>query len=219
MSRIRMQSFVKSLSGMLFAGFLLLLYLGPTTASDKAPSLLVMGDSLSAAYGLKVEEGWVRLLARKLEQQGSPWRVVNASISGETTAGGASRIDNELRQHQPQLVVIELGANDGLRGLPLELAIANIERMIVASKQSGARVLLIGMRIPPNYGPEYTNGFQAMYADIAKRQNVPLLPFLMAPIAVDRSNYQDDNLHPTAAAQPLLLAHVWTRLESLLAAK
>ncbi len=219
MSRIRTQSFVKSFSGMLIAGLLLLLYLGPTMAADKAPSLLVMGDSLSAAYGLKVEEGWVSLLARKLKQQGSAWRVVNASISGETTAGGASRIDNELRQHQPQLVVIELGANDGLRGLPLDLAIANLERMIVASKQSGARVLLIGMRIPPNYGPEYTNGFQAMYADIAKRQNVPLLPFLMAPIAVDRSNYQDDNLHPTAAAQPLLLAHVWARLESLLAAK
>jgi acyl-CoA thioesterase I len=211
-SRIRLQGFVKSV----FVLFLALFYLGPLMAADKAHSLLVMGDSLSAAYGLKVEEGWVSLLARKLEQQGSPWRVINASISGETTAGGASRIDNEIRQHKPQLVIIELGANDGLRGLPLDVAVANLERMISASKASGARVLLIGMRIPPNYGPVYTEAFQAMYVDLAKSHQLPLLSFLMAPIAMDRSNYQDDNLHPTAAAQPVLLAHVWTALAPLL---
>jgi acyl-CoA thioesterase I len=211
-SRIRSQGFVKSI----FVLFLALLYLGPAMAADKAHSLLVMGDSLSAAYGLRVEQGWVSLLAQKLEQQGSAWRVVNASISGETTAGGASRIDSEIRQHKPKLVLIELGANDGLRGLPLDVAKANLERMIAAAKASGARVLLIGMRIPPNYGPDYTEAFQAMFVDLAKRHQLPLLPFLMAPIASDRGNYQDDNLHPTAAAQPALLAHVWTQLAPLL---
>lgn len=218
MSRSHRQGIVKWARVLLIAAAFTLSYLGPAAAENKAsrvPSLLVMGDSLSAAYGLKVEQGWVSLLAKKLEQEGA-WRVVNASISGETTAGGVSRIANELKQHSPGLVIIELGANDGLRGLPLEIALANLDKMIQASKSSGARVLLVGMRIPPNYGPDYTQAFHAMYADLAKRHDVALLPFLMEPIAANRDNYLDDNLHPTAAAQPALLAHVWTALAPML---
>jgi len=216
MCRNRPQGFVKFVRTLMLSGALLLIHLGPALAENKASSLLVMGDSLSAAYGLQVEQGWVSLLAKKLEQEGSAWRVVNASISGETTAGGVSRIANELKQHSPRLVIIELGANDGLRGLPLEIALANLDKMIQTSKAAGARVLLLGMHIPPNYGPDYTQAFHAMYADLAKRHEVALLPFLMEPIAANRDNYLDDNLHPTAAAQPALLAHVWTVLAPML---
>lgn len=219
MSRSHRQGIVKWARALLIAAAFTLSYLGPAAAENKASrghSLLVMGDSLSAAYGLKVEQGWVSLLAKRLEHEGSTWRVVNASISGETTAGGVSRIANELKQHGPGLVIIELGANDGLRGLPLEIALANLDKMIQASKSSGARVLLLGMHIPPNYGPDYTQAFHAMYADLAKRHDVALLPFLMEPIAANRDNYLDDNLHPTAAAQPALLAHVWTVLGPML---
>lgn len=216
MYRIAAQGIVNATRSAALALLVLLLHLGPAMAKDKAPGLLVMGDSLSAAYGLQVEQGWVSLLTQKLAAEHSPWQVINASISGETTAGGVARIAKELTLHAPKLVVIELGANDGLRGLPLDIAVANLEKMIVASRQAGARVLLLGMRIPPNYGPEYTEAFHAMYADLASKHNVALLPFLMAPIATDRSNYQDDNLHPTAAAQPALLAHVWSALAPLL---
>ncbi len=216
MSHSQRQGIVKQVQTLLIAAALTLLHLGSAAAQNKAPSLLVMGDSLSAAYGLKVEQGWVSLLAKKLEQEGNRWRVVNASISGETTAGGASRISNELKRHSPRLVIIELGANDGLRGLPLEIAESNLDKMIQASKTSGARVLLVGMHIPPNYGPDYTQSFHGMYADLAKRHEVALLPFLMEPIAADRGNYLDDNLHPTAAAQPALLAHLWAVLAPML---
>lgn len=201
---------------LLIAAVLALTHLGSALAEDKAPSLLVMGDSLSAAYGLKIEDGWVSLLARKLQTEGSHWRVVNASITGETTAGGVARIDQELKLHHPQWLIIELGTNDGLRGLPLELTRANLDRMIRAAKTAGAKVLLLGMRIPPNYGPEYTAAFQALYVDLAKRHSLTLLPFLLAPIATDRRHFLEDNLHPNAAAQPLLLAHVWSVLAPLL---
>jgi acyl-CoA thioesterase-1 len=216
MSRNHRQGIVKQARALLMAAVFALLHLGSAAAQNKASSLLVMGDSLSAAYGLKVEQGWVSLLAKKLEKEGGRWQVVNASISGETTAGGASRIANELKQHRPGLVVIELGANDGLRGLPLEIAESNLDKMIQASKTAGADVLLVGMHIPPNYGPDYTQAFHGMYAELAKRHGVTLLPFLMAPIAADRGNYLEDNLHPTAAAQPALLAHVWTALAPML---
>ena len=215
MPRIRPLAHSLALRGLtvLLAAFA---YLGTAAAADKAPTLLVMGDSLSAAYGLKAEQGWVSLLSQRLADENRGWRVVNASVSGETTAGGAARIAGEIAEHAPALVVIELGANDGLRGLPTELAAANLDRMIAASKKAGARVLLIGMRIPPNYGPEYTAAFEAMYRDLASRHEVALLPFLMAPIAADRDKFLQDNLHPTAAAQPLLLAHVWPALLPLL---
>lgn len=181
-----------------------------------APTLLVMGDSLSAAYGLAAEQGWVALLAERLGRQQPAWDVVNASISGETTSGGASRIAHALRQHRPELVIIELGANDGLRGLPLELAEANLRSMIEASQKLGARVLLVGMQIPPNYGPDYTGGFIDLYRRLADETGAALLPFLLEPVARRDELFLPDRLHPGAEAQPLLLEHVWQALQPLL---
>ncbi len=209
------QEIVKTLHGFAFA-LLTLLYVGPLAANDKAHGLLVMGDSLSAAYGLRSEEGWVSLLAEQLKSEHPDWTVVNASVSGETTAGGAARIEAELATHRPELVVIELGANDGLRGLPLDIARANLEKMILAAHKTGARVLLVGMQIPPNYGADYTQAFVAMYRGLADNHKTVLLPFLLEPVATRRENFLDDNLHPTAAAQPLLTAHVWSVLKPML---
>jgi acyl-CoA thioesterase-1 len=182
-----------------------------------AKRILVMGDSLSAAYGLAAREGWTVLLGEKLAKEHPGWRVVNASISGETTAGGASRIDDALEKHTPSIVAIELGANDALRGLPLDQATANLERMIEASKEAGAKVLLIGIRIPPNYGPAYAAELERMYVDLAAEHGTALLPFLLEPIAADRANFQPDNLHPVASAQPKLMDHVWSALGPMLA--
>jgi acyl-CoA thioesterase-1 len=179
-------------------------------------TVLVMGDSLSAAYGLSAAQGWVALTAERIAKQRPGWRVVNASISGETTAGGAARIAGELARHKPAVVVIELGANDGLRGLPLTQSRANLERMIAAAQAAKARVLLIGMRMPPNLGREYTQGFERNYAELARSHGAALLPFLLEPIALDRQAFQDDNLHPVASAQPKLRDHVWTKLGPLL---
>ena len=179
-------------------------------------TLLVMGDSLSAGYGMAAEEGWVSLLAVELAQTHPDWRVVNASISGETSAGGASRIIGEAWRHQPDVVVIALGANDGLRGLPLHEMRRNLARMIGVAQHVGAEVLLVGMRMPPNLGPEYTEGFEQVYRDLAALFDVTLLPFLLEPIALEAGAYQDDNLHPTEAAQPRILAHVQPALLPLL---
>lgn len=190
--------------------------LAPAWAAAAERTVLVMGDSLSAAYNLAPEQGWVALLGKKLQASHPGWTVANASISGETTAGGASRIAAELSRHQPAVVVIELGANDGLRGLDLAQTRANLERMITAAKQSGARVLLLGMRLPPNYGPQYTQGFERNYAELAKAHGAALLPFLLEPIATEREAFQADNLHPVAEAQPRLRDHVWPALEPLL---
>ena len=198
----------------------MLVLLAAAPAAAMAPrTVLVMGDSLSAAYNLAPEQGWVALLGRKLADERPGWKVVNASISGETTAGGASRIAAELGRHEPAVVVIELGANDGLRGLPLEQTRDNLERMLTAARQAGARVLLIGMRLPPNYGPQYTEGFERNYVELAQAHGAALLPFLLEPIAMDREAFQADNLHPVAEAQPKLLAHVWPALLPLLGAE
>lgn len=193
---------------------LCLLAAAPALAAER--TVLVMGDSLSAAYGLPPEQGWVALLAERLRTEAPGWRVANASISGETTAGGASRIAGELQRHQPDVVVIELGANDGLRGLDLAQTRANLERMVTAAKTAGAQVLLLGMRIPPNYGPDYTQGFERNYQALAEEHDVALLPFLLEPIAMDRDAFQADNLHPVADAQPKLRDHVWPALAPLL---
>ncbi|TQD41821.1 arylesterase [Lysobacter aestuarii] len=182
----------------------------------KPRTVLVMGDSLSAAHGLASAQGWVALTADRIAKSHPGWKVVNASISGETTAGGASRIGAELARHSPEVVVIELGANDGLRGLPLAQTRENLDRMIRASKAAGARVLLVGMRMPPNLGARYTEGFAANYTALADTHGVSLLPFLLEPIARDRANFQADNLHPVASAQPRLRDHVWPLLEPLL---
>lgn len=192
-----------------------LVLLWPAAALANA-RVLVLGDSLSAAYGLPAEQGWVGLLAAALKAEGSAWEVVNASVSGETSSGGAARIGDALARHQPAVVVIALGANDGLRGLGPDLLAANLRRMAVAATQSGARVLLIGIRIPPNYGPAYTRAFEGTFDKVAAELQLPLLPFLLEPIAAEESWFQPDRLHPTAEAQPLILAHVRTALDPLL---
>ncbi len=179
-------------------------------------TLLVLGDSLSAGYGLAANQGWVSLAAVRMRTTHPTWRVVNASVSGDTTAGGASRIARELKRVRPAVVVIELGANDGLRGLELVHSRDNLERMITQSTDSGARVLLVGMHLPPNFGPQYTKGFDAMYAGLAKSHQVAFLPFLLAPVADDRRNFQADNMHPVAAVQGRLRDHVWSALAPLL---
>lgn len=180
-------------------------------------TVLVIGDSLSAAYNLAKEDGWVHLLDDKLAAEHPGWSVVNASISGETTAGGAARIEAALKAHAPRIVIIELGANDGLRGLDLGQARTNLTRMITASQAAGAKVLLVGMHIPPNYGPDYTQAFHGLFSDLAAEHGTALLPFLLEPIATDRDAFLPDNLHPTAEAQPKLMEHVWPAVQALLA--
>lgn len=204
------------------AGLLLLavaMLLMPARVQAAAPTthtVLVMGDSLSAGYGMAAEQGWVALTARRIAREKPGWRVVNASISGETTAGGAARIIDALVRERPEVVVIALGANDGLRGLPTQQSANHLAYMIGAAHGAGAKVLLIGMQMPPNLGPAYTRAFEANYRNLADRFHVVLLPFLLAPIATDRDAYQADNLHPTAAVQPQLRDHVWSRLVPLL---
>jgi acyl-CoA thioesterase-1 len=182
-----------------------------------APVILVLGDSLSAAYGIRLEQGWVALLQKRLEAKGYGHRVVNASSSGETTGGALARLPRALATHRPAVVVIELGGNDGLRGLPVAEVRANFEGLIRLSRESGAKVLLIGMRVPPNYGPAYARAFHDLYGDLATRHRLPLVPFFLDGIALDESLMQDDGLHPNAAAQPKLLDLAWPRLKPLLA--
>ena len=187
-------------------------------AATEPRVVLVMGDSLSAAYGLSAPEGWVALTAQRVAARHPGWKVVNASISGETTAGGAARIVDAVVRHRPSVVVIELGANDALRGLPLRESRRNLARMIGAAQGIGARVLLVGMRAPPNLGRAYTQEFERGYRELAGRFGTALLPFLLEPIARDRANFQADNLHPVAAAQPRIRDHVWPALAPLLEA-
>lgn len=189
-------------------------------AAAKTPAaqrtVLVMGDSLSAGYGLAAHQGWVSLTATKIAKEKPGWRVVNASISGETTAGGAARIAAELKRHKPSIVVIELGGNDGLRGLPLKQTRDNLDKMILAAQGANAKVLLIGMRLPPNYGADYTRGFENSFRDLATQRKTAFVPFLLQPVATDRNAFQNDQIHPTAAAQPKLRDHVWPALSPLL---
>jgi acyl-CoA thioesterase-1 len=187
----------------------------PTVATDPR-TVLVMGDSLSAGYGLEATQGWVPLTAQRVSQTKPGWRVVNASISGETTAGGAARVISELVRLRPQVFVIELGANDGLRGLPLRQTRHNLAYMIGAANGMHARVLLVGMRLPPNYGPDYTQGFEAIYRDLASQFHTAFVPFLLAPIMQDRAAFQADDMHPVARVQPLLRDHVWKTLGPML---
>ena len=200
-------------------GLLLMVPLAVATAAAKPPAkhtVLVVGDSLSAAYGLRPKEGWVTLLADKLAIERPDWRVANASVGGQTSADGASRILADLKRERPAVVVIELGANDGLRGLPAQQTRVNLARMIGAAHGTGARVLLLGMRMPPNLGPAYVRDFEATYPLLAKKFDVALLPFFLEPVARDRANFQADNVHPVARVQPQLRDHVWTALEPLM---
>lgn len=178
--------------------------------------VLVLGDSLSAAYGIAADSGWVTLLRTRLRDSSPAREVVNASISGETTAGGLARIEKLLAKHKPALVLIELGANDALRGLPLSTPRQNLSRIIRLVGDSGAAVLLIGTEIPTNYGPQYRDGLRDMYRGLAAEFNVPLVPFLLEGIALDDTLMQADGLHPTAAAQPRVLENVWPELRKAL---
>ena len=182
----------------------------------KSSQILVVGDSISAGYGLSTGEGWVDLLTKKLGKEKIPAVVVNASISGDTTAGGLSRLPALLAKHKPTHVVIELGGNDGLRGSPVATAKANLLKMAELSKASGAKVLIVGMQMPPNFGASYTAQFEGMYADVAKAVNAGLVPTLLGNIGTDLSKFQADRIHPTAAAQPTLLDTVWPALVKLL---
>ena len=186
------------------------------TAQNDSPTILVLGDSVSAGYGLASNEGWVALLQSQLKAQGYGYRVVNASVSGETTTGGLARLPRALSVHRPQIVIVELGGNDGLRALPLETSRRNLERIIETSQMSGARVLLLGMKIPPNYGPRYSQGFEQLFRDLARRYRLPFEPFFLEKIALAPGMMQADGLHPTAQAQPVMLDTVWPVLKPLL---
>ena len=175
-----------------------------------------MGDSLSAAYGIAQARGWVALLEERLKRERPDYSVVNASISGETTSGGAARIDFTLQKHKPRIVVLELGANDGLRGLPVAQMKQNLAAMIERAQKSGARVVLVGMKLPPNYGPGYAGAFEASFGELARRYRTALVPFLLEGFAEDPAMFQPDRIHPTAEAQPLMLERVWNALRPLL---
>ena len=191
-----------------------LLLVAPSSALA-AKTVLVFGDSLSAGYGIRPQEAWPALLEKRLGERRLNYNVANLSISGETTAGGRSRLAAALREHRPSVVVIALGANDGLRGLPLAQMRANLEHMVTISQQAGARVALLGMRLPPNYGP-YAEQFFQTFSELAKQHKTAYLPFLLEPVATQPTMFQADQLHPTAKAQPLILDHAWPALQPLL---
>jgi acyl-CoA thioesterase I len=183
-------------------------------AADR--TILVFGDSLSAAHGIRPQEGWVALLAQRLQAQGYGYPIANASESGETTGGGLARLPRALQNHHPAVVVLELGANDGLRGLPLAIAQENLAHMVRLSQAAGARVLLVGMRLPPNLGPRYTEEFARIFPTLANQYHLPLVPFLLDRVALKPELTQDDGLHPNAKGQPLILDNVWPYLQPLL---
>jgi acyl-CoA thioesterase-1 len=184
-----------------------------------AGTIMVFGDSLSAAYNLNVEQGWVRIVARRIEAAKLPWTVVNASLTGETTAGGLRRIATDLKAHKPAIVVIELGANDALRGQPVAGMQKNLEEIVRQVKQARAEPVLVGMMIPPNYGIDYAARFHGMYAALAKKVDAPLVPFLLEGMADKPELFQADQVHPTAAAQERIADNVWSVLEPLLKKK
>jgi acyl-CoA thioesterase-1 len=183
-------------------------------ASDH--TILVLGDSLSAALGIRPEQGWVALLAQRLQAQGYGYQIVNASVSGETTSGGLERLPRALQLHQPGTVILELGANDGLRGLPVSETRENLAHMVRLSQAAGARVLLVGMRIPPNYGPRYTEAFARMFPELANQYHLPLVPFLLEKVALDPTRMQQDGMHPNARGEPPVLDTLWPYLKPLL---
>ena len=190
---------------------------GAGRAVPAAPrTIVVLGDSLSASYGVPVEQGWVVLLQGRLKKEGYEYRVVNASASGETTGGALARLPRTLEKQRPDIVIVELGGNDGLRGLSIADVRKNFDSILRLSQEAGARILLVGMRIPPNYGPAYTQAFHGLYGELAARHKVPLVPFFLDGIALDDSLMQEDGLHPNARAQPRLLDEVWPMLKPLL---
>ena len=199
-----------------FGKFLLLLCLIVSGAAQAAPVILVFGDSLSAGYGLETSQAWPSLLQQRLNHNKQNWRVVNASISGETSAGGLARLPAALVQQKPAIVILELGANDGLRGLSLTAMQRNLDAMILRIQHTGARVLLVGIHLPPNYGMAYTEKFQNTFASLARQQHIALLPSLLSGIEAKRELFQTDGFHPIASAQNQVLDNVWKSLQPLL---
>ena len=196
---------------------LLILFAANVPARAETPVILVFGDSISAGFGLThLEQGWVALLQTRLKHEDYGYQVVNASVSGETTAGGLARLPRALNLHQPRIVILELGGNDGLRALPIAQMRANLTRMTELAAAAGAKVLLLGMRIPPNYGPDYTEQFHACYSDLARDKKLSFVPFLMSDIAQFTNLMQADGIHPNELGQPKLLANVWPSLQPLL---
>lgn len=185
-------------------------------SAGAAGTILVFGDSLSAAYGIAQNRGWVALLEARLKERQLNYSVANASVSGETTAGGVSRIGNALSQYHPNVVIVALGANDGLRGLSLDAMKKNLAQMIRAAQGAKARVVLVGMQMPPNYGRDYTQQFERTYSELAKEFRLALVPFMLEGVADKRDLFQSDNMHPVAAAQPMVLETVWKELAPLL---
>jgi acyl-CoA thioesterase-1 len=186
------------------------------SATTTEPVILVVGDSLSAGYGIDIKQGWVTLLEQRLKTQGYGYRVVNASVSGETSTGARGRLQKLLELHRPNIMILEIGANDGLRGMPIKQTKDNLTTLVTQAKAAGARVLIAGMQMPPNYGAKYTQEFAAVFADVAREQRQPLIPFFLDGIALDMQLIQADGLHPTAAAQPRLLDNVWPLLKPML---
>jgi acyl-CoA thioesterase-1 len=203
----------------LVAALVLALASALAAAQDKLPVLLVVGDSVSAGYGLSNGQGWVELLGKRIATDGLRYRVVNASISGDTTAGGRARLPALLTQHKPAVVLIELGGNDALRGGKLATTHDNLDAMVAASQAAGAKVLIVGMEVPPNYGPAYAREFRDLFASVAKARKVPLVPSFFAGFGEDLSMFQPDRIHPTAEAQSRLLDNVWPTLAPLLRTK
>jgi acyl-CoA thioesterase-1 len=185
-------------------------------AAAAKPVILVVGDSLSAGYGVPIDGTWVALLQRRLTAQGYGYRVVNASVSGETTGGARARLPRALELHKPAVVILELGGNDGLRGLPLRQVRDNFEFMISQSRDAGARVVLVGMRMPPNYGPDYAGRFHELYRELAEQHAAPLVDFFLEGVALDEELMQPDGIHPTSAAQPRLLDNLWPALQQVI---
>ena len=207
---------VNTASGWLRVALVCLALVAASAAGAKQASILVLGDSLSAEYGLPRDSGWVQLLTDRLGKEAPQYSVVNASISGETTSGGRTRLPALLRQHAPAIVVIQLGANDGLRGLSLTAMRENLVSMIRAARSAGARVMLIGMRIPPNYGRQYADRFAATFTQVARDESVALVPFLLDGFAEQLEFFQADRIHPNGTAQPKMLKTVWSQLAKLL---
>jgi acyl-CoA thioesterase-1 len=196
---------------------LFVLMVASVSARAETPVILVFGDSISAGYGLaRVEQGWAALLQTRLRDQGYGYQVVNASVSGETTAGGLARLPRALALHQPKIVILELGGNDGLRALPIAQMRANLGRMADLAAAAGAKVLLLGMQMPPNYGPDYTDQFRRCYGELARDKKLPWVPFLLQDIALAPAFMQADGIHPNALGQPKLLDNVWPSLQPLL---
>jgi len=194
--------------------FALIISLFSTTLMAK--SILVLGDSISAGYGLETGKGWVTLLQEKFHQKDKSYKVFNESISGDTTAGGLARINQALSQHNPELVLLELGANDGLRGLSPKVMKSNLAEMVNRAQKSGAKVLLLSMRIPPNYGKRYVDMFYNVYPQLAKEMNIPYVPFILEEVALVKEMMQKDGLHPNAKAQPIIADKIWQHIQPVL---